>query len=97
MRSWDRDFIRDAVTPPKACPQTPDEFFGNFSGSQHWNPNTDISEDCLYLNVYTPRNKTTDEVNKLISRNFFFHNYKKNICTPKQQFSNVVYESAVKV
>ena len=36
--------------------QSLDETFGNFSGSQIWNPNTPISEDCLYLNVYTPRN-----------------------------------------
>ena len=96
MRSWDRDFIRDAVTPPKACPQTPDEFFGNFSGSQHWNPNTDISEDCLYLNVYTPRNKTTDEVNKMISRTIFSQ-LPKIFAPLKQRFTNIVYESAVKV
>ena len=62
LRAWDRDYIRDTVTLPNACPQTPDEFFGNFSGSQMWNPNTNIDEDCLHLNVYAPRNKTTDEV-----------------------------------
>ena len=32
LRNWDRDFIRDTVNLPNACPQTPDTFFGNFSG-----------------------------------------------------------------
>ena len=32
LRNWDRDYIRDTVILPNACPQTPDEFFGNFSG-----------------------------------------------------------------
>ncbi len=58
IRAWDSTEIRDATRQPNACPQTPDEFFGNFSGSQQWNPNTRISEDCLYLNVYAPRNLT---------------------------------------
>jgi acetylcholinesterase len=62
LRPWDRDFIRDAFKQPNACPQTPDEFFGNFSGSQQLNPNTRISEDCLFLNVYAPKNRTLDEV-----------------------------------
>ena len=36
--------------------QAPDTAFGDFSGSNVWNPNTNISEDCLYLNVFAPRN-----------------------------------------
>lgn len=43
-------------TQPNACMQYPDEVFGNFSGSQMWNPNTPVSEDCLYLNVFAPKN-----------------------------------------
>merc|ERR1711963_742277 len=31
LRPWDRDFIKETQKLPKACPQTPDEFFGNFS------------------------------------------------------------------
>ena len=63
LKAWDRDFVKDATKLPNACPQTPDEFFGNFSGSQQFNPNTEVSEDCLYLNVYAPKDIEEDEVN----------------------------------
>ena len=52
---WNEDVIVDTDRLPNACMQLPDETFGNFSGSQSWNPNTEISEDCLYLNVYKTR------------------------------------------
>ena len=51
----DTENIIEVNKLPNACMQAPDEAFGNFSGSQAWNPNTKISEDCLYLNVYSPR------------------------------------------
>jgi len=56
---WNSTF--DASKQPNACMQLPDLSFGNFSGSQMWNPNTNISEDCLYLNVYSPRARSSSE------------------------------------
>ena len=53
--SFNRLNPKDTFSYPNACPQSRDEFFGNFSGSQVWNPNTKVSEDCLYLNVFAPR------------------------------------------
>nr|BAO00806.1 acetylcholinesterase [Ambigolimax valentianus] len=46
--------ILDGTQRPKACWQSLDKTFGNFSGSEMWNPNTPRSEDCLYLNVWKP-------------------------------------------
>ncbi|KAK8744325.1 hypothetical protein OTU49_000743 [Cherax quadricarinatus] len=40
---------------PKSCVQLPDTFFGEFNGSTMWNPNTEMSEDCLYINVVVPK------------------------------------------
>ena len=48
--------IRNATTLPNSCYQVPDEFFGDFYGSDMWNPTTPVSEDCLYINVWVPRN-----------------------------------------
>uniref|UniRef100_A0A0P4WKV8 Carboxylic ester hydrolase n=1 Tax=Scylla olivacea TaxID=85551 RepID=A0A0P4WKV8_SCYOL len=47
--------IKNTTTLPKACIQLPDTFFGDFKGATMWNPNTEISEDCLYLNVVVPK------------------------------------------
>uniref|UniRef100_H2ZN22 Carboxylic ester hydrolase n=1 Tax=Ciona savignyi TaxID=51511 RepID=H2ZN22_CIOSA len=37
-----------------SCIQEDDLVFGNFTGSQMWNSPNAKSEDCLYLNVWTP-------------------------------------------
>ncbi len=48
--------IYNATKLPNSCYQIPDTFFGDeFSGSNMWNPNTRVSEDCLYLNVWVPK------------------------------------------
>ena len=48
--------IYNATKLPNTCYQSPDEFFGpDFKGSNMWNPNTRVSEDCLYLNIWVPR------------------------------------------
>src|SRR6218665_3118964 len=52
--------IRNATTLPNSCYQTRDLFFGpDFYGSNMWNPNTPVSEDCLYVNVWVPVEKAS--------------------------------------
>ncbi|XP_076370825.1 acetylcholinesterase-like [Tachypleus tridentatus] len=52
---WNEIF--NATQKPHTCFQISDNFFGNFSGSKMWNPNTPLSEDCLKLNVWVPHIK----------------------------------------
>lgn len=49
---WNGDF--DASSFPNTCYQLPDTYFPGFLGAEMWNPNTPVSEDCLYLNVWAP-------------------------------------------
>ncbi|KAM6946339.1 acetylcholinesterase-like [Aplochiton taeniatus] len=46
-------------TFPNSCFQFRDKYFGDFAGAEMWNPNTEVSEDCLYLNVWTPSYSST--------------------------------------
>ena len=50
----------DGTGKPDACWQSIDQAFDRFSGVEMWNPNTDRSEDCLYLNVWRPTPRRTD-------------------------------------
>lgn len=46
--------LLEANAYPKACYQYVDTSFPGFQGSEMWNPNREMSEDCLYLNVWVP-------------------------------------------
>ncbi|XP_077554253.1 acetylcholinesterase-like isoform X2 [Haemaphysalis longicornis] len=46
--------ILDATIRPNSCVQALDCIYGNFNGSMMWNANTNMSEDCLKLNIWTP-------------------------------------------
>ncbi|GCB75944.1 hypothetical protein scyTo_0020419 [Scyliorhinus torazame] len=46
--------IWNASSYPKNCQQYVDTQFPGFPGSEMWNPNKEMSEDCLYLNVWVP-------------------------------------------
>lgn len=48
--------IYNATKRPNSCVQGYDRIFTNFSGETMWHANTQLSEDCLYLNVWVPRN-----------------------------------------
>lgn len=47
--------ILNTTTHPNCCVQILDTVFGDFPGATMWNPNTPLSEDCLYLNIIVPR------------------------------------------
>ncbi|KAM6441941.1 cholinesterase isoform 1-T3 [Liasis olivaceus] len=47
----------DATKYANSCFQFLDNTFPGFAGSEMWNPNTRLSEDCLYLNVWVPSPK----------------------------------------
>jgi hypothetical protein len=52
---WPRGTIYNATTLPNSCYQMIIEFF-NITGETIWAPVTPLSEDCLYLNIWTPIN-----------------------------------------
>lgn len=51
--------VLNATKLPNSCYQERYEYFPGFEGEEMWNPNTDLSEDCLYLNIWVPRKQRT--------------------------------------
>lgn len=51
-RRWTGIFEANAY--PDACYQYVDTSYPGFQGTEMWNPNRDMSEDCLYLNIWVP-------------------------------------------
>ncbi|KAJ8866286.1 hypothetical protein PR048_032129 [Dryococelus australis] len=47
--------VLDATALPNSCYQERYEYFPGFEGEEMWNPNTNVSEDCLYLNLWVPQ------------------------------------------
>jgi len=52
--------IFNATERPHTCWQVTDTTYPGFRGSEMWNPNTKMSEDCLYLNVWVPQPRPRD-------------------------------------
>ena len=52
-RPWPRGTIYNATSLPNSCYQMIIEYF-NTTGEKIWAPTTPLSEDCLYLNIWTP-------------------------------------------
>ncbi|XP_069495253.1 cholinesterase-like [Ambystoma mexicanum] len=51
--------ILNATKYGNSCYQIKDDAFPGFIGSEMWNPNTELSEDCVHLNVWVPSTKPT--------------------------------------
>ncbi|XP_071970214.1 cholinesterase-like [Engystomops pustulosus] len=49
--------VYDATKFGKSCYQKRDEAYASFPGTNMWQVNNEMSEDCLYLNVWVPPTK----------------------------------------
>ena len=57
---------KEAKKLPPTCYQVVDTAFDKFPGVDMWNPNTGMSEDCLYLNIWAPASKATSGKGKAV-------------------------------
>ncbi|KAL3878505.1 hypothetical protein ACJMK2_030847 [Sinanodonta woodiana] len=54
VENW--DYVLSTTHLPNSCFQTIDTSWDRFQGVEMWNANTNISEDCLYLTLWVPKN-----------------------------------------
>jgi acetylcholinesterase len=47
--------VLNATRMPNSCIQERYDYFLGFEGEEMWNPNTNVSEDCLYMNIWVPK------------------------------------------
>uniref|UniRef100_A0A0L8G7V6 Carboxylic ester hydrolase n=1 Tax=Octopus bimaculoides TaxID=37653 RepID=A0A0L8G7V6_OCTBM len=55
--------VKETKKHVSSCVQVKDTAFGDFEGSNMWNPNTVMSEDCLYLNIWAPSEARKSRLN----------------------------------
>lgn len=65
IRNWRG--VYHATKLQNTCFQNPDKIYPGFWGTELWNPNTPVSEDCLYLNVWTPSPRPKKPVPVMVS------------------------------
>lgn len=73
LEERDDDDTLETRSQPNSCMQNLDT--SGMTGAEMWNTKEELSEDCLYLNIYAPRNAT--EVTALLTSFFIRESHKR--------------------